>query len=272
MHTLKWKCCKFDFFSLTALKKYHFANLHWKCHFANLTFSAASYKKIPQWHFCFHIKDTIYKQGQCHQWRGMCRKYKKGVYRNNKLQWFFFCISILHIFFVGESLWWSETRQISKTINYFEYWSSSSAMASVASRCWHYIFWGFFERKITCKWPGPQFNKKMSNQYTKSLCGDKTVVRSSYLHNGISYTGKMSSLYWIRALYLIFKLYKDVNPCTIHQYLAAVNNNFLLNYLIPGNGLDPGFILNHSKMVITVSLCGPRNLMVLIYQENGDWI
>ena len=29
-------------------------------------------------------------------------------------------------------------------------------------------------------------------------CGDKTVVRSSYLHNEISYTGKMSFLYWIR--------------------------------------------------------------------------
>ena len=38
-----------------------------------------------------------------------------------------------------------------------------------------------------------------SYQYRKSHCGDKTVVRSSYLHNGISYTGKMSSLYWIGA-------------------------------------------------------------------------
>ena len=38
-----------------------------------------------------------------------------------------------------------------------------------------------------------------SYQYRKSLCWDKTVVRSSYLHNGISYTGKVSSLYWIRA-------------------------------------------------------------------------
>ena len=28
----------------------------------------------------------------------------------------------------------------------------------------------------------------------KSHCGDKTVVRSSYLHNGISFAGKMSSL------------------------------------------------------------------------------
>ena len=41
--------------------------------------------------------------------------------------------------------------------------------------------------------------KMSSYRYRKSHCGDKTVVRSSYLHNGISYTGKMSSLYWIRA-------------------------------------------------------------------------
>ena len=48
--------------------------------------------------------------------------------------------------------------------------------------------------------PGPRFNIKMSSyQNRKSHCGDTTVVRSSYLHNGISYTGKMSSLYWIWA-------------------------------------------------------------------------
>ena len=47
----------------------------------------------------------------------------------------------------------------------------------------------------------PRFNIKMSSyQYRKSHCGDNTVVRSSYLHNGISNTGKISSLYWIRAL------------------------------------------------------------------------
>ena len=39
-----------------------------------------------------------------------------------------------------------------------------------------------------------------SYQYRKSHYGDKTVVRSSYLRNGISYTGKTTSLYWIRAL------------------------------------------------------------------------
>ena len=48
---------------------------------------------------------------------------------------------------------------------------------------------------------GPWFNIKMSSyQYRKSHCGDKTILRPSYLHNGISYTGKMTSLYWIGAL------------------------------------------------------------------------
>ena len=44
-----------------------------------------------------------------------------------------------------------------------------------------------------------------SYQYRKSYCGDKTILRPSYLHNGISYTGKTTSLYWIRAqeLYLV---------------------------------------------------------------------
>ena len=38
----------------------------------------------------------------------------------------------------------------------------------------------------------------ISYQYRKSHCGDKTILRPSYLHNGISYTAKMTSLYWIR--------------------------------------------------------------------------
>ena len=48
--------------------------------------------------------------------------------------------------------------------------------------------WGRFNIKIP---PYP---------YRKSHCGDKTILRPSYLHNGISYTGKMTSLYWIGAL------------------------------------------------------------------------
>ena len=48
---------------------------------------------------------------------------------------------------------------------------------------------------------GLWFNIKMlSYQYRKSHCGDKMVVRSSNLHNEISYIGKMASLYWISPL------------------------------------------------------------------------
>ena len=39
-----------------------------------------------------------------------------------------------------------------------------------------------------------------SYQYRKSHCGDKTNLWPSYLHSGSSYTGKTTSLYWIRAL------------------------------------------------------------------------
>ena len=42
-----------------------------------------------------------------------------------------------------------------------------------------------------------------SYQYRKSHWGDKTILRPSYLHNGISYTCKMTSLYWIGALVAI---------------------------------------------------------------------
>ena len=76
-------------------------------------------------------------------------------------------------------------------------------------------YWGTFYRMMSFKMvdeisgnltallvlrPGPRFNIKMTSyRYRKSHCGDKMVVRLSYLHNGISYTDKMSSLYWIRA-------------------------------------------------------------------------
>ena len=46
-------------------------------------------------------------------------------------------------------------------------------------------------RSVSETTPGPLFNMKMpSYQYRKSHCLDKTAVKSSYLHNGISYSGK----------------------------------------------------------------------------------
>ena len=49
--------------------------------------------------------------------------------------------------------------------------------------------------------PGPWLIIKMlSYQYRKAHYGDKTILRPSYLHNEISYTGKTASLYWSGAL------------------------------------------------------------------------
>ena len=54
--------------------------------------------------------------------------------------------------------------------------------------CWHIC-----TTEMRFYQSGPWINIKMlSYQYRKSHCGDKTVVRSSYLHNGISYIRKMS--------------------------------------------------------------------------------
>ena len=63
--------------------------------------------------------------------------------------------------------------------------------------------------------PGGWFSIKMTSyQYRKSHYGDKTILRSSYLHNGISYTGKTTSLYWIQAL--ISALYPCHCPLPSH--------------------------------------------------------
>ena len=42
---------------------------------------------------------------------------------------------------------------------------------------------------LASKTSGAWFNIKMSSyQFSKSHCGDKTILQPFYLHNGISYT------------------------------------------------------------------------------------
>ena len=85
-------------------------------------------------------------------------------------------------------------RWVSSATSYISAWWGKRSSPFI---CW-IVFWG---QMIQYKDSGPWFNIKMTSyQCRKFHCGDKTVVRSSYLHNGISYTGKMSSLYWIRPL------------------------------------------------------------------------
>ena len=78
---------------------------------------------------------------------------------------------------------------------------------------------------------GPRFNVKMTSyQYRKSHCGDKTILRPSYLHNGISYTDKMSSLYWIR---------DQLIPCTCFRSLCHPFSHCLRESLVQLNTLRP---------------------------------
>ena len=76
--------------------------------------------------------------------------------------------------------------------------------------------------------PGGRFNIKMTSyQYRKSHCGDKTILQPSYLHNGISYTGKITSLYWIRAQASIGL--SLINP--LHAKFFSINTNMQWQFL-----------------------------------------
>ena len=126
-------------------------------------------------------------------------------------------VGILLIGTLGIAIQWNFTRNEYIFIQEKAFENVVCIMASISSRpqcvsrqtCSHFSNTQWFSAKCSPLTPitgqrgrntGPRFNIKMSSyQYRKSHCGDKTVVRSSYLHNGISYTGKMSSLYWIGA-------------------------------------------------------------------------
>ena len=92
---------------------------------------------------------------------------------------------------------------------------------------------------------GPWFNIKMpSYQYRKSHCGDKTVVRSylSPQYYGISFTGKTTSLYWIRVLVPVWSIawcYQDIHKnqltrnCQNHwntDQVAIVKQNMMFDF------------------------------------------
>ena len=91
--------------------------------------------------------------------------------------------------------------------------------------------------------------KMLSCQYRKSHSGDKRVIRSSYLHNGISYTGEMASLYWISPRNwtlcgewhrsLITQVWGVIQIC----YLTGVGSDIYISYLT-GVGSDTD-LLSH---------------------------
>ena len=100
--------------------------------------------------------------------------------------------------------------------------------------------------------PGGWFHIKMiSYQYSKSYCGDKMILWLSYIHNGVSYTIKMTSLYQIMAQgEMLFHLSFVMSymlcmwgiaccKCQIHQWLFCSMLTFYktshINLIKPGN-------------------------------------
>ena len=121
----------------------------------------------------------------------------------------------------------------------------------------------------TCpyKEPGPRFNIKMiSYQWRKSHCGDKTILRPSYLHNGISYTGKMTSLYWIRA--------QDVNrhsDMMVQENSASTINPYILMCMTNIHTIYPkkyahGFVVLCFVVVMQSFIMDSHEVFIHIHQ------
>ena len=93
------------------------------------------------------------------------------------------------------------------------------------------------------EWPGGRIDIKMSSYlYRKSHCGDKTILRPSYLHNGISYTGKMISLYCIRAQALYSSLRLDSSEQCNHMMIVTMHVKQFWRSLVrstPGRAHSP---------------------------------
>ena len=107
------------------------------------------------------------------------------------------CCHFADDIFLNENVWIS----LNISMKFVQWLGANQATSHYLNQRWLF-YWCIYAslglNNLILKAPGPWFNIKMSSyQYRKSHCGDKTVVRSSYLHNGISYTGKMMSFYWI---------------------------------------------------------------------------
>ena len=80
--------------------------------------------------------------------------------------------------------------------------------------------------------PGPRFKINMTSYlYRKSHCGDKTILRPSYLHNDISYTGKTTSLGWIGALVFIECCIRDLQTNLSSTSIPAICHCMLSSHI-----------------------------------------
>ena len=106
--------------------------------------------------------------------------------------------------------------------------------------------------------PGPWFNMMSSYQYRKSHCGDKMIFRPSYLHNGISYTDKMTSLYWIRTQVLSGKKHTAWASYQIHKSAGCACAGNAGAFSPPPQVSDSD--MHHGTCVTHVLCCMPGSL------------
>ena len=117
-------------------------------------------------------------------------------------------------------IWW----KLFQFVTYrFSYWS----IGNEVYWCWFMCIYGNWNNKMIYHLA---LIVRGLIQYRKSYCGDKTILRPPYLHDGISYTGKMASLYWTRVQIIPSKV---VNIMAVNGIESYVNDyvSFLYDFL-----------------------------------------
>ena len=96
-----------------------------------------------------------------------------------------------------------------------------------------------------------------SYQFWKSHCGDQTILRQSYLHNGISYTGKTTSLYWIGAqIYIVLAslLWVPVWLCAVYVLVQLLVLLCKPDVSGPGESIGPCNLPQHTVVLLKVAV------------------
>ena len=91
----------------------------------------------------------------------------------------------------------------------------------------------------------------------KTHCGDKMILRPSYLHNGISYTGKMTSLYWIRAL------------VCVKAWILGACSTFLWTALLTHWGREPHICVGNLTIIGSDNGLSPHRRQAIIWTNAG---
>ena len=100
-----------------------------------------------------------------------------------------------------------------------------------------------------------------SYQFRKFHCVDKAVVRTSYLHNGISFTGKISSLYWIGAMIIQWNRSEMNSSHILYHNKNYEQWSWSSRLWYDKNGKGAPRIWNYNRNVnITLNVWGPSYL------------